>query len=218
MDEFLSGLANYTEKENPYHSIDACPGTDFYNTEEILKLFYPLIVFHLDGGFRILCNQKVIGFDQLRYYLNYVILPRVTQYWKQTPTKKDMEKELETLDLVKDAVQPNVKRKCKGNKIVDVLDLYRGGTIIICEENIQQMNEYIAKYYPGTVAEEEYQKLDTTRVDRITYIRMKINEYNRDIKIKETLDRLKQLDFGLGPTIERIKTYLQTIRYAGEYK
>ena len=55
---------------------------------------------------------------------------------------------------------------------------------------------------PGTVAEEEYQKLDTTRFDRITYIRMKINDYNRDIKIKEALDRLKQIDFTLGDTVE----------------
>ena len=189
MDEFLSGLANYTEKENPYHSIDACPGTGFYNTENILKLFYPLIVFHLDGEFRILCNQKVIGFDQLRYYLNYVILPRVTQYWEQTPTMSDINQDYNEIRYL----------------------------TFNCEEEIQQMNEFIAKYYPGTVAEEEYQKLNMTRVDRITYIRMKINDYKRDIKIKETLDTLKQLDFGLGPTIERIKTYLQTIRYAGEY-
>ena len=34
------------------------------------------------------------------------------------------------------------------------------------------MNEYIAKYYPGTIGEEEYQKLDTrSLIDRITYIR-----------------------------------------------
>mgnify|MGYP001464357368 FL=1 len=194
MDEFLSGLANYTEKENPYHSIDACPGTDFYNTENILKLFYPLIVFHLDSEFRILCNQKVIGFDQLRYYLNYVILPRVSQYWEQTPTRSDINQ-----------------------------DYYEiRGLTFNYKEDIQQMNEFIAKYYPGTVAEKEYQELyETEEFDRglvSEYIRVKTNEYNRDIKIKETLDRLKQIDFGLGPTIERIKTYLQTIRYVGEYK
>lgn len=194
MDEFLSGLANYTEKENPYHSIDACPGTDFYNTENILKLFYPLIVFHLDGEFRILCNQKVIGFDQLRYYLNYVILPRVTQYWKQTPTRLDINQDYDEI---------------------------RGLTFNY-QEDIQQMNEFIAKYYPGTIAEEEYKELyETEEFDRgivSEYIRVKANEYNRDIKIKETLDRLKQIDFTLGDTVERIKTYLQTIRYAGEYK
>ena len=191
MDEFLSGLANYTEKENPYHSIDACPGTDFYNTEKILKLFYPLIVFHLDGEFRILCNQKVIGFNQLRYYLNFVILPRVTQYWEQTPTRSDIFQDY--------------------NEI-------RGLTFNY-QEDIQQMNEFIAKYYPGTVSEKEYQELyETEEFDRglvSEYIRVKTNDYKRDIKIKEALDTLKQLDFGLGDVVERIKTYLQTIRYAG---
>ena len=29
MDEFLSGLANYTKRVNPYHSIDACPEDRF---------------------------------------------------------------------------------------------------------------------------------------------------------------------------------------------
>ena len=29
----LCSLANYTEKRNPYHSIDAYPGTEFAETE-----------------------------------------------------------------------------------------------------------------------------------------------------------------------------------------
>ena len=197
MDEFLSGLANYTEKENPYHKVDAYLGTEFYNTETILKLFYPLVVFHLNQDFRILCNQKVVGIDELRYYLNYVILPRVSQYWKQTPTRSDMAKGYESLKIVK-------KR-------------YQKYDVDVCEEDIQQMNEYIAKYYPDTVAEEEYQKLDATRFDRSDYISMKINEYNRYEKIKETLDKLVLVTHGLSDFLENIKVYLQTIRYASEY-
>ena len=211
MDEFLSGLANYTEKENPYHKVDAYPGTEFYNTETILKLFYPLIVFHLHQEFRILCNHKVIGIDELRYYLNYVILPRVSQYWKQTPTKSDMLQESETLDIVKKGVHSNGIRKCKSIKIVDILDLYS----IICEEDIQQMNEYIAKYYPGTVAEEEYQKSELN--SRTAYIQMKINEYNRDNKIRDALDKLIRVNYEFNGVLERIKVYLRTIRYASEY-
>ena len=79
------------------------------------------------------------------------------------------------------------------------------------------MNEYIAKYYPDTVAEEEYQKLDATRFDRSDYISMKINEYNRYEKIKETLDKLVLVTHGLSDFLENIKVYLQTIRYASEY-
>ena len=79
------------------------------------------------------------------------------------------------------------------------------------------MNEYIAKYYPDTVAEEEYQKLDATRFDRSEYIQMKINEYNRYEKIKETLDKLVLVTHGLSDFLDRIKVYLQTIRYASEY-
>ena len=211
MDEFLSGLANYTEKENPYHKVDAYPGTEFYNTETILKLFYPLIVFHLHQEFRILCNHKVIGIDELRYYLNYVILPRVSQYWKQTPTKSDMLQESETLDIVKKGVHSNGIRKCKSIKIVDILDLYS----IICEEDIQQMNEYIAKYYPGTVAEEEYQKSELN--SRTAYIQMKIDEYNRDNKIRDALDKLIRVNYEFSGVLERINVYLRTIRYASEY-
>ena len=134
MNEFLSGLANYTEKENPYHKVDAYPGTDFYNTETILKLFYPLVVFHLHQEFRILCDHKVIGIDELRYYLNYVIIPRVSHYWKQTPTKSDMQQEFETLDIVKKRYG---QRKCKSIKYVDVENNQYS---IVCEEDIQQMN------------------------------------------------------------------------------
>ena len=217
MDEFLSGLTNYTEKENPYHKVDAYPGTDFYNTENILKLFYPLVVFHLHQEFRILCNHKVIGIDELRYYLNYVIIPRVSQYWKQTPTKSDMQQEFETLDIVKNAVHPNGERKCKSIKYVNVDNNQYS---IICEEDIQQMDEYIAKYYPDTIAEEEYNTINNTRPDiqnRLEYIMMKMNEYKRDTKIRETLGTLVLVSHELIDILERIKVYLRTIRYASEY-
>ena len=84
MDEFLSGLANYTGKGNPYHSIDAYPGTEFAETEAILKLFYPLIAFQFENGLRIILTngliKEVFGKIQFRYYLNYMILPKIEKY------------------------------------------------------------------------------------------------------------------------------------------
>ena len=71
---------------------------------------------------------------------------------------------------------------------------------IICEEDIQQMDEYIAQYYPDTIAEEEYNTINNTRPDiqnRLEYIMMKINEYKRDTKIRETLDKLVLVSHGL---------------------
>ena len=140
MDEFLSGLTNYTEKENPYHIVDAYPGTDFYNTENILKLFYPLVVFHLHQEFRILCNHKVIGIDELRYYLNYVIIPRVSQYWKQTPTKSDMLQEY--YEEIKEALDKLVLVSHELSDILDRIKVYLR-TIRYAFDMLEQMLVYI---------------------------------------------------------------------------
>ena len=86
MGEFLNGLANYTEKDNPYHQIKAYPGTEFEEIENILKLLSPLVVFEVDDQ----NNIKVFisegnGRDRVRpkefrFYLNYVILPKINEH------------------------------------------------------------------------------------------------------------------------------------------
>ena len=86
MGEFLNGLANYTEKDNPYNRIKAYPGTEFEEIENILKLLSPLVVFEVDDQ----NNIKVFisegnGRDRVRpkefrFYLNYVILPKINEH------------------------------------------------------------------------------------------------------------------------------------------
>uniref|UniRef100_A0A6C0FBZ8 Uncharacterized protein n=1 Tax=viral metagenome TaxID=1070528 RepID=A0A6C0FBZ8_9ZZZZ len=87
MDEFLSGLANYTEKENPCHPKgDACPGTEFHKIETIMKILSPLIVFSLKKNgngsmvFTIDGQKNNDSHYKLRYYLNYTILPAIKNY------------------------------------------------------------------------------------------------------------------------------------------
>ena len=101
MDEFLCSLANYTEKVNPYHSIDAYPGTEFSETEAILKLFYPLIAFQFENGLRIILTngliKEVFGKLDFRYYLNYMILPSIEKYRNSLPKLSDMENDFNTV-------------------------------------------------------------------------------------------------------------------------
>ena len=119
MDEFLCSLANYTEKGNPYHSIDAYPGTEFAETEAILKLFYPLIAFQFENGLRIILTngliKEVFGKLDFRYYLNYMILPSIEKYrnsqiWKMISTQqwdiqKVIQKVIQTFVLTYDLLQ-----------------------------------------------------------------------------------------------------------------
>ena len=218
MDEFLSGLANYTEKGNPYHSIDAYPGTEFAETENILKLFYPLIAFHFDNGLRIILTngliKEVFGKIQFRYYFNYMILPTIEKYRNSLPKLSDMENDLATLSSM-------------------------GNT----KENYKE--EFTKAYFPGVDYEEDYQaykqlrnqipKTEITefqkrvlgnqptahisiqeRDNRIDYLRYKVNNHkNNLVSIKKVIELLIHFDTHFDTALQKIENYLRVIHYAG---
>jgi hypothetical protein len=222
MDEFLSGLTNYTEKGNPYHSIDAYPGTEFAETEAILKLFYPLIAFHFENGLRIILTngliKEVFGKIQFRYYLNYMILPKIEKYRNSLPKFSHMENDLATLSSIRYPKETNYKE------------------------------EYMKAYFPGVDYEEDYQaykqlrnqipKTETTefqkrvlgnqprvisysgdgseRDNRINYLRYKVNNHKKNlVSIKKVIELLIRFDTHFDTSLQKIEKYLRVIQFAG---
>ena len=224
MDEFLSGLANYTEKGNPYHSIDAYPGTEFEETEAILKLFYPLIAFQFENGLRIILTngliKEVFGKLDFRYYLNYMILPSIEKYRNSLPKLSDMENDLASLSSI---------RYSKGYSK---------------ETNYKE--EFMNVYFPGVDYEEDYQaytqfgnqipKPETTEFQKrinlprvisysvddperdnwIDYLRYKVKNHKNNLKcIQRVIELLIRFDTHFDTALQKIENYLRVIQYTG---
>jgi hypothetical protein len=222
MDEFLCSLANYTEKGNPYHSIDAYPGTEFAETEAILKLFYPLIAFQFENGLRIILTngliKEVFGKLDFRYYLNYMILPSIEKYRNSLPKLSDMENDFNI-----------VVRYSKGYSK---------------ETNYKE--EFMNVYFPGVDYEEDYQaytqslnqipKPETTEFQKrvlggqqpiahmsvgdgisgINYLRYKVNNHKNNLKcIQRVIELLIRFDTHFDTALQKIENYLRVIQYTG---
>ena len=218
MDEFLSGLTNYTEKGNPYHSIDAYLGTEFAETETILKLFYPLIAFQFENGLRIILTngliKEIFGKIQFRYYLNYMILPKIEKYRNSLPKLSDMKNDLATLS-----------------------------SMDYSKENYKE--EYMKAYFPGVDYEKDYQaykqlrnqipKTETTEFQKRVlgnqpivhasvqeryslreYLRYKVNNHAKNLScIKKVIDTLIHFDTHFDTSLQKIENYLRVIQFAG---
>tara|TARA_B100000900_G_C20480142_1_gene675075 strand:- start:352 stop:1050 length:699 start_codon:yes stop_codon:yes gene_type:complete len=224
MDEFLSGLANYTEKGNPYHSIDAYPGTEFEQTENILKLFYPLIAFQFENGLRIILTNGLIKevFRKLdfRYYLNYMILPKIEKYRNSLPKLSDMENDFNTV------VGFSKGYSKENNYKEEFMNVYFPG--VDYEEDYQtytQMLNQIPKPIPGIT---EFQKrVNLPRVisesgdyperdNRIDYLRYKVNNHkNNLVSIKKVIELLIHFDTHFDTFLQKIENYLRVIQFAG---
>ena len=224
MEQFFSGLTNYTEKGNPYHSIDAYPGTEFEQTENILKLFYPLIAFQFENGLRIILTNGLIKevFRKLdfRYYLNYMILPSIEKYRNSLPKLSDMENDFNTV---------------KGYKKEDYnkafIDVYFPG--VDYEEDYQtytQMRNQIPKPIPGitkfqkrvnlprVISESwDYPERDYSEIDnRIDYLQYKVNNHkNNLVSIKKVIELLIHFDTHFDTFLQKIENYLRVIQYTG---
>ena len=211
MDEFLSGLANYAEKGNPYHSIDAYPGTEFEQTENILKLFYPLIQFRFAGGCvqYILNNKNTdIGIYGFRYYLNYIILPTIEKYRNSLPKLSDMENDFNT-----------VKGYKKGDYNKAFIDVYFPG--VDYEEDYQtytQMRNKIPKTEITEFQKRVFGNQPTARVwvegrdNRIDYLRYKVNNHKNNLaSIKKVIELLIHFDKNFDESLNKINTYLAVL-------
>ena len=217
MDEFLSGLTNYTEKGNPYHSIDAYLGTEFAETETILKLFYPLIAFQFENGLRIILTngliKEIFGKIQFRYYLNYMILPKIEKYRNS---------------LLKPSMQE------------DLTALLRMGN---SKENYKE--EFMNAYFPGVDYEEDYQaykqlrnqipKKEITEFQKRVlghrpivhipvqerdsqgeYLRYKVNNHRKNlVSIKKVIELLIRFDTHFDTSLQKIEKYLRVIQFSG---
>ena len=220
MDEFLSGLANYTEKGNPYHSIDAYPGTEFAETEAILKLFYPLIAFQFENGLRIILTngliKEVFGKLDFRYYLNYMILPKIEKYRNSLPKPSDMENDLATILSISIIHQEK--------SFLEFMNVYFPA--VDYQEDYQaytQLRNQIPK--PGIT---EFQKRinlprvisysvdDPERDNRIDYLRYKVNNHKYNlVSIKKVIELLIRFDTHFDTFIQKIENYLRVIQYTG---
>ena len=228
MSDFMNNLGNYTEKVNPYHSLDAYPGTHFSITENILKLFFPLVVFQLtyqsnNPDINIICNKEVVNIDQFRYYLNYVIIPKVSEYLKQVPTKREMLNEFdekyrdgyfqETSEVDMEKMNQYIKKNYPE---------------IVVRDDLTKITDFVEKYYPGIVVKEDFQQFKENRKKqgynvespqfKIDYINHKINTYDKDKRIDKALNELKRFDYSFYESLDKIKNYLRAIYYADRYK
>ena len=227
MDEFLSGLANYTEKGNPYHSIDAYPGTEFAETEAILKLFYPLIAFQFENSLRIILTngliKEVFGKIQFRYYLNYMILPSIEKYRNSLPKPSDMENDLVSLLSIRYPKENNYKK--------EFMNVYFPG--VNYEEDYQaykqSLNEMLKKQIPKTETT-EFQKrvfgneprvisgssVIQERDSHVEYFRYKVNNHKNNLaSIKKVIELLIHFDTRFDTFIQKIENYLRVIQFAG---
>ena len=224
MDEFLCSLANYTEKENPYHSIDAYPGTEFAETEDILKLFYPLIAFQFENGLRIILTngliKEVFGKLDFRYYLNYMILPSIEKYRNSLPKLSDMENDFNTV------VEFSKGYSKENNYKEEFMKVYFPG--VDYEKDYQaykQLRNQIPKPEPGIT---EFQKrvlgnqpiVHTSVGDgidnRINYLRYKVKNHKNNLKcIQRVIELLIRFDTHFDTFIQKIENYLRVIQYTG---
>ena len=221
MDEFLCSLANYTEKGNPYHSIDAYPGTEFAETEDILKLFYPLIAFQFENGLRIILTngliKEVFGKLDFRYYLNYMILPSIEKYRNSLPKLSDMENDLASLSSIRYPKETNYNK--------EFMNVYFPG--VDYEEDYQalQLRNQIPKQIPEIT---EFQKrINLPRVisgssvlqetdNRISYLRGKVNNHKNNLKcIQRVIELLIRFDTHFDTALQKIENYLRVIQYTG---
>lgn len=226
MDEFLSGLANYTEKGNPYHSIDAYPGTEFAETEDILKLFYPLIAFQFENGLRIILTNGLIkemfGKLDFRYYLNYMILPSIEKYRNSLPKLSDMENDLASLSSIRYSKGYSKETNYKE----EFMKVYFPG--VDYEEDYQAYTQSLnqtPKPEPGIT---EFQKRinlprvisysggDPERDNRINYLRYKVKNHKNNLKcIQRVIELLIHFDTHFDTFIQKIENYLRVIQYTG---
>jgi hypothetical protein len=188
MDQFLKGLAK--EKENPYHPMDAYPGTEFARTETRLKSLSPLIEFQLDKGLSIILHnqgriQEVIEKHEFRYYLNYVIIPSIGKY------RNSLQKDCEDMG---NFVKGNIHR----DDFKEFMNTWDPGINI---DNVNHFLEYLQKH--GLVSEYGYHKQ--------TQFRNTIN------KIDKVITDLIHFDGTLDESLQRIQDYLQTIKFASVY-
>lgn len=219
MDEFLSGLANYTEKENHYHSIDAYPGTEFEQTENILKLFYPLIQFRFVGGCvqYILNNKNTdIGIYGFRYYLNYIILPTIEKYRNSLPKLSDMENDFNAVK--------GYKKEDYNKAFIDVYfpgvdyeEDYQAYTQLLNQipKPISGITEFQKRVnlprvisYSGDYPERDYPEID----NRIDYLRYKVNNHKNNLaSIKKVIELLIRFDKNFDESLNKINTYLAVL-------
>jgi hypothetical protein len=219
MDEFLSGLANYTEKGNPYHSIDAYPGTEFAETEAILKLFYPLIAFQFDKCLRIILTngliKDTIGKNDFRYYLNYMILPKIEKYRNSLPKLSDMENDLATLLGIRYPKQNNYKEEFMNAYFpgVDYEEDYQAYTQLlnqIPKTGITEFQKRVLGNQP--ISHISIQEKD----NRINYLRYKVNNHkNNLVSIKKVIELLIHFDTHFDTFLQKIENYLRVIQFSG---
>ena len=225
MDEFLSGLANYTEKGNPYHSIDAYPGTEFAETEAILKLFYPLIAFQFENSLRIILTngliKEVFGKIQFRYYLNYMILPSIEKYRNSLPKLSDMENDFNTV------VGYSKSYSKETNYKEEFMNVYFPG--VDYEEEYQALQLRLRNQIPKPEQEiTEFQKrINLPRVisgssviqetdNLMNYLRYKVNNHKYNLKcIQRVIELLIRFDTHFDTFIQKIENYLRVIQFAG---
>lgn len=204
MDQFLKGLAK--EKENPYHPIDAYPGTVFARTETRLKLLSPLIEFQLDNGLCIILHnqgriKEVIEKHEFRYYLNYVIIPSIGKY------RNTLQKDCEDMGNFVN----KINRKCDIKKIFDSYfpsqlegdfkEFMNTRDPDIKIDNVKHFSKYQQEH--GLAREYGFYK--------VTQFRNTIN------KIDKVITDLIHFDGTLDESLQRIQDYLQTIKFAGIY-
>ena len=186
MDQILKGLAK--EKKNPYHPIDAYPGTVFSRTETRLKLLSPLIEFQLDKGLCIILHNKgrikeVIEKHEFRYYLNYIIIPSIGKY------RNTLQKDCEDME---NYVNGNIHRD-------DFKEFMNTRDPDINIDNVKHFLKYLQKH--RLVRDYCYHK--HTQV---------INTIN---KIDKVITDLIHFDGTLDESLQKIQDYLQTIKFAG---
>lgn len=222
MNDFLSGLTNYTEKGNPYHSVDAYPGTEFVETENILKLFYPLIAFQFENGLRIILTngliKDTIGKLDFRYYLNYMVLPSIEKYRNSLPKLPDMENDFNIV------VGYSKGYSKENNYKEEFMKVYFPG--VDYEEDYQaytQLGNQIPKPKPGIT---EFQKrINLPRVisgssviqetdNRMNYLRYKVNNHKYNlVSIKKVIELLIHFDTHFDTFMQKIENYLRVIQY-----
>ena len=228
MDEFLSGLANYTGKGNPYHSIDAYPGTEFAETEAILKLFYPLIAFQFENGLRIILTngliKEVFGKLDFRYYLNYMVLPSIEKYRNSLPKLSDMENDFNIVVRYSKGYSKGYSKET--NYKEEFMNVYFPG--VDYEEDYQAYTQSLnqtPKPEPGIT---EFQKrINLPRVisgssvvletdNRINYLRYKVKNHKNNLKcIQRVIELLIHFDTHFDTFIQKIENYLRVIQYTG---
>lgn len=221
MDEFLCSLANYTEKENPYHSIDAYPGTEFAETEAILKLFYPLIAFQFDNGLRIILTngliKEVFGKLDFRYYLNYMILPSIEKYRNSLPKLSDMENDLASLSSIRYPKETNYNKEFMNAYFpgVEYEEDYQAYTQLgnqIPKTETTEFQKRVFGNQPRVISSISIQEKD----NRMNYIRYKVKNHKNNLKcIQRVIEALIHFDTHFDTALQKIENYLRVIQYTG---